>query len=96
MNNREFYEKWGKSEELKVIVNAIVFGGLQMWSGNDENPRDLVSPPFHLETLLAGNAAKAAARALEKDEDYIKMVECYRDLIRMSDGFIKNVIKKVL
>lgn len=91
MNNREFYEKWGKSEELKVIVNAIVFRGLQMYSviGDDlQLSRDGVPATFIDDVLSTYSGEDPAA--------YIRHIECYRDLIRMSDGFIKNVIKKVL
>ena len=88
MNNQEFYKKWNNREELKIIVNAIVYRGLQMAS--DVNaPRD--NDEFYfLEDLLAGTSLEDNSRK------YISAVECYRDLIRMPDGFIKNVIKKVL
>ena len=91
MNNREFYEKWGKSEELKVIVNAIVFRGLQMYTISNKDTqysRDGVNY-FWLDSIISGDPSSDPA-------EYVKYVECYRDLTRMSDGFIKNVIKKVL
>ena len=87
MNNREFYEKWGKSEELKVIVNAIVYRGLQMYTARTHSTRD-GADYLYLENVLSDSA--------DDKNTFIKHVECYRDLIRMSDGFIKNVIKKVL
>lgn len=91
MNNREFYEKWGKSEELKVIVNAIVFRGLQLFINDSKEPyiRNSGMNSFFLESFLSGEANPDPA-------DYVRYIECYRDLTRMSDGFIKNVIKKVL
>lgn len=88
MTNREFYDKWGKTEELKVVVNAIVFRGLQMYGSWSTESRD-GEQWYNLTSVLSGEPVMI-------EDDYIKYIECYRDLTRMSDGFIKNVIKKVL
>lgn len=88
MNNQEFYKKWNNREELKIIVNAIVYRGLQMATDQNE-PRD-GDTFYFLEDLLSGDSTQNNSRK------YISTVECYRDLMRMPDGFIKNVIKKVL
>lgn len=95
MNNREFYEKWGKSEELKIVVNAIIFKGLHMAAGFNHAGDDIVEKRLegsysYLEDLLAQEPSD------DNTSKFISIIECYRDLTRMSDGFIKNVIKKVL
>lgn len=88
MNNQEFYKKWNNREELKIIVNAIVYRGLQM--GTESTTARDGDIFYYLEDLLAGDSMQNNSRK------YISAVECYRDLIRMPNGFIKNVIKKVL
>lgn len=88
MNNQEFYKKWNNREELKIVVNAIVYRGLQM--GTETTAARNAEPFYFLEDLLAGTSREDNSRK------YVSTVECYRDLMRMPDGFIKNVIKKVL
>lgn len=88
MNNQEFYKKWNNREELKIIVNAIVYRGLQM--ATETTTTRNADEFYYLEDLLAGTDRE------NNNRKYISAVECYRDLMRMPDGFIKNVIKKVL
>lgn len=95
MNNREFYRKWGNSKELKLVVNAIIFRGLYMAAGFNLNDDNTVNARqeggyYYLEDLLAQESSE------KNTSRFISVIECYRDLTRMPDGFIKNVIKKVL
>ena len=84
MNNREFYDKWGKSPQLKTIVNIIVYKGLQMFTEELEQ-----------ETFDAYNISDYIMAAGMTDQR-LALIECYNDLRKMPDGFIKNVVKKVL
>ena len=82
MNNKEFYQKWGRSDTLKYLVNTIVVIGLETITKTDQHPDpDLLYTEEIGGWLIPGP---------------IELAECYRDLKSMPDGFIKNVIKKVL
>lgn len=83
MNNREFYDKWGRSDTLKYLVNSIIVLGMDTIRESTYNPDILVMD--YTDDMLGG-----------KLPGPLDIAECYRDLTRMSDGFIKNVIKKVL
>ncbi len=82
MNNKEFYQKWGRSDTLKYLVNTIVVIGMETiaTSGRHRNP-DVIYTHETNGYMIPGP---------------IELAECYRDLKSMPDGFIKNVIKKVL
>lgn len=80
MNNKEFYQKWGRSDTLKYLVNTIVVVGMETISKNDYYD-DTLEINDQGGTLIPGP---------------VELAECYIDLRNMPPGFIKNVIKKVL
>lgn len=84
MKNREFFEKWGRSTELKTVVNIIVFKGLQMFTDSLEDT-----------TFDAYNMSDYILAAGMTDQR-LALIECYNDLRKMPGAFIKNVIRKVL
>ena len=83
MNNREFYNKWGNTETLKVLINSIIVAGMESFSEiNGKLAMD--ASDYHIFGVIP------------EPMDLIDMAECYRDFMAMPDGFKKNVIKKVL
>ena len=82
MNNKEFYQKWGRSDTLKYLVNTIVVIGLETVATTDHRRNaDIIYTHETSSYTIPGP---------------IELAECYRDLKNMPNGFIKNVIKKVL
>ena len=86
MNNKEFYQKWGRSSTLKYLVNSIIVLGMST-----------VTDSVYTHTLKVDYTNWVN---IEDDDDTIPgpldLAECYHDLKNMPVGFIKNVIKKVL
>lgn len=83
MNNREFYNKWGNTETLKVLINSIIVVGMESFSEiNGKLSMD------YTDDHLFGT--------IPEPMNLIDIAECYRDFMAMPDGFKKNVIKKVL
>lgn len=83
MNNKEFYQKWGRSSTLKYLVNSIIVLGLDTITESPYNP-DILTLDY-TDDMLGGRLPGP-----------LDIAECYRDLRQMPPGFIKNVIKKVL
>lgn len=80
MNNKEFYQKWGRSDTLKYLINTIIVVGMETITENG----------YYEDTLEVNDQG---GRSIPGPVD---LAECYFDLKRMPPGFIKNVIKKVL
>ena len=83
MNRQEFYKKWGRSATLKYLVNSIIVLGMDTiteWPGESN-----VLRMDYTDDMLGGILPGP-----------LDIAECYHDLKQMPDGFIKNVIKKVL
>lgn len=85
MNNKEFYQKWGRSPTLKYLISTIIVCGMDAiketaYRGDTHNLILDFNPNTYNKPLPGP----------------LDIAECYHDLRQMPPGFIKNVIRKVL